>query len=198
MKSKRKRKMPLQRPLLCLLSLVAILAHACPLPVAADVAVSGSYLPLVMSARGCRPIPGESYNTLSVNGIPTDPSAEEHADLNLALRGYVPVDEAKTLVDYGGGTDPQAPQLAGLFADHRAPTFSTVYQVYDWNWVCNCRGSLITYPSVTLAGLAAEVGETVHVPDAGTDIGKGHVALLLYASERGLTLKYTRDDNVIQ
>jgi hypothetical protein len=189
----------LEQPLPCLLLLFALLTPTHPLPVAADVVGTDSYFPLVMTrGKNCRPIPGVSYGTLSVNGPSTDLPAEEHPDINLALRGYVAVDEGKTLVDYGGHADPLAPQLAGLFARHRAPAFSNTYQVYDWDWARNCRGSPITRFPVTLAELEAEDGETIHVPDAGTDIGQGHVALVLYASERRLTLKYTREDNVIQ
>ena len=89
-----------------------------------------------------------------MNGGPTNPPAEHHADLNLALRGYAPTDAYKGLVDYSGGGDPNAPQLPGLFADNRTATFSSVYQVYDWDWERKRRGALVTNPEVTLAGLA--------------------------------------------
>ena len=145
----------------------------------------------------CAPIPGESYGVLSVLPPPTDRPAEEHADLNLALRGYEPTDAYKGLVDYSGGTDPNAPQLPGLFADDRTGTFSNVYQVHHWDWGCNCRGSLITDPEVTLVGLQVTPGETIHVPHSGYDIGGGYQVLVLYASAERITLKYTREDNVV-
>jgi len=163
-----------------------------------DVVTHYLYLPFVARAETCQPIPGESYGTLSVNPPPTDRPAEEHADLNLALRGYEPTNAYKGLVDYNGTGDPNAPQLPGLFADNRTPTFSAVYQVYDWDWNCNCRGSLLTNWEVTLAGLAVTQGETIHVPDAGTSIGSGYEVLVLYASTERITLKYTREDNVVQ
>ena len=119
-----------------------------------DILTPCVYLPFIAKAKVCQPIPGESYGDLSVNGNPTDPPAKEHPDLNLALRGYELTDAYKGLVDPGGGSDPNAPQLPGLFADNRTPTFSAVYQVYGWDWECNCRGALITDPEVTRAGLA--------------------------------------------
>lgn len=162
-----------------------------------DVLTTYVYLPFIAKAEVCQPIPGESYGDLSVNGAPTNPPAEEHPDLNLSLRGYELTDAYKGLVDYSGGSDPNAPQLPGLFADNRTATFSAVYQVYSWDWGCNCRGALITNPEVTLAGLAVTPGETIHVPDSGYTIGSGYEVLVLYANTDCITLKYTPDDNVM-
>jgi hypothetical protein len=162
-----------------------------------DVLTTYVYLPFIVRAEVCQPIPGESYGDLSVNSAPTNPPAEEHPDLNLALRGYELTDADKGLVDYGGGSDPNAPQLPGLFADNRTATFSNVYQVYGWDWGCNCRGSLVTDPEVTMAGLAVAPGETIHVPDSGYTIGDGYEVLVLYATPDRITLKYTPDDHVI-
>jgi hypothetical protein len=155
------------------------------------------YLPLINKAESCQPIPGESYGTLSINSPPTDRPAEEHADLNLALRSYELTDAFKGLVSYNGGDEPSTPQLPGLFADNRTGVFNTVYRVYDWNWGCNCRGELLTNWPVTLAGLEVTPGETIHVPGRDVTIGDGYEVLVLYASTERITLKYTRDDNVI-
>ena len=157
-----------------------------------------SILLLNGSSSACQPIPDESYGTLSVVGPPTDRPAHVHADLNLALRGYVPTPGYLGLVDYGGWADPNAPQLADLFADPRAPAISADYQVHDWNWSTNSRGAPITNPPVTLMDLAATAGETVHVPDSGYTIGSGYEVLVLYAGVNRITLKYTREDNVVQ
>ena len=164
---------------------------------AADVVTSSVYLPSVATLDPCTPIPGESYDVLWVVPPPTDRPAEEHGDLNLALRGYELTSATKGLVDYGGGTDDKAPQLPGLFADDRTPTFSDVYQVHQWDWGCNCRGPVITDPEVTLAGMAVAPGETIHVPGSGYEIGAGYEVLVLYASKERITLKYTREDNVV-
>jgi uncharacterized protein YraI len=145
----------------------------------------------------CAPI-GEGYGDLAVNGGPTNPPAEEHPDLNLALRGCEPTNAYKGLVDYNGESDPKAPQLPGLFADNRTATFSAVYQVYGWDWERKRRDSLVTDPEVTLAGLAVAPGETIHVPGSGYTIGSGYEVLVLYASSDRITLKYTPDDHVIR
>jgi len=161
-----------------------------------DVLTTYVYLPFIAKAEVCQPIPDESYGDFPVNGDHTDPPAEEHPDLNLSLRGYELTHAYKGLVDYSGGSDPNAPQLPGLFADNRTATFSNVYQVYGWDWECNCRGPLITNPEVTLAGLAVTPGETIHVPDSGYSIGGGYEVLVLYATSDRITLKYTPNDDV--
>jgi LysM repeat protein len=146
---------------------------------------------------GAGEIPGESYGDFPVSGGPADPPAEEHSDLNLALLGYEPTDAYKGLVDYSGGSDPNAPQLPSLFADNRTPTFSAVYQVHSWDWEHNRRGPLITNPEVTVLGMAVTPGETIHVPRSGYTIGNGYAVLVLYASPERITLKYTPDDHVV-
>lgn len=172
-------------------------------PIAAEVGASETitwsvYLPFAArDAGGCRPIPDEEYDTLDVTGPPTDRPAEEHADLSLALRGYEATNAFLGLVDYGGAGDPKAPQLRGLFADGRTPTFTTVYQVYDWDWGCNCRGPLLTVWDVTLAGMGTAPGETIHAPSSGYEIGGGYEVLVLYAAQERITLKYTPHDNVV-
>ena len=142
-------------------------------------------------------IVGESYGDFPINSEPTNPPAEQHADLNLALRGYAPVNAGRGLVDYGGATDPNAPQLAGLFADRRTAAFSTVYQVYGWDWERRRRGTVVTHPEVSMGGLAVTPGETIHVPGSGYEIGGGYAVLVLYATPERITLKYTPDDHVI-
>ncbi len=142
------------------------------------------------------PIPGESYGSLLVLSAPTDRPAAQNADLNLSLRGWASTQSFLGLVDYAGAVS-TAPQLYGLFADNRTPTFKAVYQVYSWDWGCNCRSGLIDDWDVTLAGFAVSSGETIYTPDSGADIGNGYRALVLYADPERITLKYTRDDNVV-
>ena len=103
------------------------------------------FLPqVVSSAPGCQTLPGASYAAISVPPPPTDRPAAQHADLNLALRGYTPTAGVLGLVNYGGPIDPSAPQLAGLFADNRTGVFVRLHRVFDWNWACNCRGNPLT------------------------------------------------------
>jgi hypothetical protein len=163
-----------------------------------DVITYYVYLPLVATQpAGCAPIPGVEYSTLTINGSPTNIPAEQSPDFNLALRGYEVTDAYRGLVDYGGSGDPAAPQLYILFADQRVPAFPAVYQVYDWDWDRNCRGELLTNYPVTLAGMGVAPDEVLHLPDSGYNIGNGYEALVLYATEERITLKYTREDNVV-
>jgi hypothetical protein len=149
------------------------------------------------AAVACDPIAGESYGSLTIEGDPTDRPAEEHADLNLALRGYEGTRAPLFLVEWGPNDDPAAPQLRDLFWNRRLPSFSRAYQVYEWDWPNNCRGSLITDWGVTMAAMPAVPGETLHVPGSGYTIGSGYEVLVLYAAEDRITLKYTREDNVV-
>jgi hypothetical protein len=154
------------------------------------------YLPIIARNDPCAPIPSEVYGTIA----PTNPAVgvdmETHPDVNLALRGYEITSAYKGLID-NGGDDPLAPQLPTLFADNRTGIFDNVYQVHRWNWTCNCRGPVYTSPAVTLAGLRTTPGETIHAPNSGYDIGGGNDVMVLYAAPTRITLKYTREDDVI-
>ncbi len=168
-----------------------------------------AFLPLVAvdTPAVCEPLSGASYAAISVLPPPTDRPAAEHADLNLALRSYLPTSGVLGLVDYGGDGDPGAPQLVGLFVDSRTGIFVRLHRVFDWNWGCNCQGDPLTTPAVTLAELATTPGEPIRVPESGYSIGtrgprgeeidSGYEVLVLYATEDRITLKYTRNDNVV-
>lgn len=174
------------------------------------------FLPLLTGST-CNNIAGETYATLVPNPPPTDRPAEKHADLNLALRGYKATTGTLGLVDYGGATDPKSPRLFSLFGDNRVPQFLSVSQVYAWDWVLNIRGVPIIIPPVTLTGMSVTPNEVLHVPfseynigtsklrpargffiDAPTDDPNQFEVLVLYASEQRITLKYTREDNVVR
>jgi hypothetical protein len=155
-----------------------------------------AYLPLVAHSITACTLTGETYGTLA----PIDPAVgdvSQHPDVNLAIRGYAPTTAYPGLVDYAGNIDPHAPQLYTLFSDQRTPIFNAAYRVYQWDWNCNCRDGPITKWDVTLLGMQTTPGEIIHLPAAGYDIGGGYGALVLYAEPTRLTLKYTREDNVI-
>ena len=109
----------------------------------------------------------------------------------------MPANAHRGLIDVGGPTDQRAPQLPGLFAGQRTPTFSNVYRVNHWDWGSNSRGGPITDFEVTLAGFQVSPGETIHVPEAGYSIGQGNQVLVLYADQERITLKYTGEDSVV-
>jgi hypothetical protein len=127
--------------------------------------------------------------------------AYNHADKNLALRGYEPNADPglkRELVDYGVGDPTQPPQFATLFDPHRVPTLSGFYRIHTWNWDTSpdpgTRGGPISNPSVTALGLEATPGEVLHVPVSGYDIGGAEV-IILFADEDSMTLRYTREDS---
>lgn len=154
------------------------------------------YLPLIQKAISCE-IPGTSYTATlppgGGDGIPT----HLHPDVNLAIRGYEPTQTSLTLVDYDGNTDSNAPQLYTLFGDQRVPAFSSAYQIHRWNWGCDCRGEVYDQWGTTLLGMATAPGEIIRVPDSGYDIGGGYDVMVLYATDERITLKYTREDDVV-
>ena len=159
-----------------------------------------AYVPFVSIAPKsvCPTTSTAHFDAIPVDPPPTDRPAAQHADLNLALRGYETCGGFLGLVDYGGSTDPDAPQLGQLFGAGHTYTISSVYQVYDWNWPANCRGTLLARYPVTMIGLGAKAGEAVSIPSRTADIYQGtYRALVLYAEERRITLKYTRNDNVV-
>lgn len=162
------------------------------------------YLPITLGqAQACKGIPEETYTAIPVDTrMPGSPvPAEEHPDLNLALRGYRENPTAyKGLIEYSGGYDPDAPQLLALFEDQRFPLFVRVYQVHEWDgqWPGQYGTIPITDPEVTLAGLASQPGEKIYIPSRQQDIYQGrYIALVLYAAPERITIKYTRDDNVV-
>lgn len=156
------------------------------------------FLPVVQSVEAACDVPEASYGSLPIVPPATDFPAADHPDINaLAVRGYEPTTAFLGLVDYGGGTDSRAPQLPWLFADQRVPTFSQAYLTYRWDWDCWCTNGLNMSWDATLLGMGVERGETIHVPDSGYNIGGGNDVLVLYASPDSVTLKYTREDNVV-
>ncbi len=165
------------------------------------------YLPLVLNgyppappAPTCPTTSTRSYDLIPVPGNPADHPDYLHGDLNLSLRGWEPVDVPLGLVNYNGGSDPNSPDLRGIFGDNRVPAFTAAYQVYGWDWGCGsdgCRGGLLgTWPA-TLLEMETTAGETLHIPSRAPDIYQGNYrALVLYAEENRITLVYAREDTV--
>lgn len=179
---------------------ISIRQAGAPLIRPTDTVTHYVYMPLAAGTffDPCVPIPGESYGTLTIIPPPTDRPAEEHPDINLSIRGYEVTDAYTGLIPYTGPIDEKAPQLSsGLCTSGCGPPFSSVYQVYDWDWDHDARGPLIADPEVTLIGIPVIPGEAIHVPDSGYDIGQGYEVMVLYASTERITLKYTREDNVV-
>ena len=174
-----------------------ISAAAVPEGAAADSAgaAASSALP-----GACPAISGNAYATVPAAGGGLEHPDAEHADLNLALRGYQPVDAARSLYDKEGAVGDDPPQLAGIFADLRAPAFGQTYRVNDWDWTCGahgCAAQPLTHVEVTLVALASKNAEAIYIPRRSAPIfGGGYKALVLYAEPTRITLGYTRDDSV--
>lgn len=153
----------------------------------------------IRAGASCGPGLNEHFGALTISGAATDRPAVEHPDINLARRGYQASDQPAALMSFGPvhEVDLQAPQLRQLFADQRHAAVRSVAQVFDWDWGCNCKGEALSYPPVTLVGLATTPGERILLPDSPRTIGDGYEALVLYATADQITLKFTREDNVI-
>ncbi len=156
---------------------------------------------LTALVAGCPATSTAAYNLIPFLPAPGQPRPDVlHGDLNLSLRGYSPTSAALRLVDYAGGADPNAPQLAGLLEPDAFPGISSAYQVNHWDWGCGehgCPGSAITDWPVTLMGLNPQPGQPLHIPNRAPEIySGGYRALVLYAEETRLTLGFTRDDSV--
>ena len=148
----------------------------------------------------CPETSGSSYTTVPVAGGGINHPDGQHADLNLALRGYSPANVAADLVDKDGPVDGDPPQLAGIFADYRRPAFGQAYRINDWNWNCGehgCSLGPLDHVAATLLTLATGTGEPLGIPHRHAQIyGGGYKALVLYAEPTRITLGYTRDDSV--
>jgi hypothetical protein len=152
-------------------------------------------------ANLCYPIPGSSYGVMYIDGPATDRPAEMHADLNLALRSYRPAYlHSVGLLDncFSVPEDYAAPQLRGLFEDHRRPSIMSVHWVFRWDWVSNSRSNDVEDAwRVSFLRVFSNPGEILHVPNSGFDLGEGYEALVLYASPSQITLKFNRIDSVV-
>ena len=160
------------------------------------------YLPVVSGnpLPACPLTSERAYELIPVDGPPADHPDERHGDLNLALRGHIPVSATLALIDINGPTDGDAPQLPGIFADGRTPAFTSAHRVYAWDWGCGEDGYAspnLTPSEVSLLGLAVGADEPFSIPSRGSEIyAGGYKVLVLYAAENRITLGYTRHDSV--
>ena len=156
----------------------------------------------------CATTSSAHFELIPIEGAATrDHPDAVHGDLNLALRGFIPISESLEQVTYNGNTDGNAPRLHGLFEPNRQAQISSVFKVNDWNWKplqcgghprgCPAPPSDEVYWPVTMIGLAATPGEPIFIPERGPEIHPGgYIAMVLYAEEKRITLGYTRRDTV--
>lgn len=167
-----------------------------------------AYLPCVWSGWVPYACPVESSNEYDEGTAyqydqdnPVRP-AEEHADKNLSLRGYIRNTDGtikRELVSYGSANPTQPPQLATLFSPSQVPALDGFYRVHQWQWAPSpdpgARSDPIATPPVTAMGLRTTPGETLYVPSSGYDIGGGMEVLVLFVDADSVALRYTRDDS---
>jgi hypothetical protein len=136
-------------------------------------------------ADPCAPVPGVKYDRVTANE-PTDKPAAQHVDLNVKLRGPLRLLKAGgQLQQISGATDPKAVKLHAMFTDDRVPVITGIYNAGERS-------------GCPMAGFQMSSGEIVECPVAGQEIGGGNMAMVLYADEDSLTLKFTREDNVVR
>ncbi len=132
-----------------------------------------------------------------------------HADINLEVPSY----QSKT----GGTTgliktihgpselDPKAPQLNTLLAGNPRPAVRALYDICEWVWEGDGHighrenspagiKNLADYAS--MIALEAQPGQAVLVPQSGYDIGGGRQAIVLYATQSSVVIKYGVEDSV--
>lgn len=151
---------------------------------------------IVMASIQCPGTSGENYSSLTIEG-PATANAAGQGDINLALRGYSQVQESKDFQGFSANFDIKRPQLKNIFSPGRGADFVNTYRVNEWNFDAGSRGGPITNPSVSMISLRTNSGETVVVPGSNYSIGSGKQVLVLYADSTRVTLKYTREDNVV-
>jgi hypothetical protein len=153
-----------------------------------------------LSSSSCPGSSDNSYALIPVIGGTIDHPDHLHGDLNLSLRGYVPVNAAPELVGIAGPTDSDPPQLNALLPGHSNAALAATYRVYDWEWSCGehgCRGGELGGIEVSLLGIAVTPGLAISIPSRRAQIYRGgFVALVVFADVSRITLVYTREDSV--
>lgn len=156
--------------------------------------------PTAAVLAGCPVVSDRQYGSIPVAGGGLEHPDSIHGDLNLAMRGYTPVEAEAVLVTINGPTDGDPPQLATLFGDARTPTLTQTWRVNDWDWSCGengCQGNPLSQVEVSLLGMQTTAGELLMAPSRGEEVYAGGVkAIVLYAEENRVTLGYTREGGV--
>ncbi len=156
------------------------------------VAVGG--VPAAPPAPSCD-IPNTNYQKIGVHD-PMDVDPETDPDLNLGYRGYKQVNAPLQLVTYAGkAPDTKAPQLPGMFANNRVPTFTSTHQRYRWNYECDCPLDTYSKWPATVLGMKTTPGEVIYTPESGYNIGGGYEYIVMYAAPTRVTLHIGIEDD---
>lgn len=152
-------------------------------------------------AGECPSVLNDGIKSLPVFGEPSSISGSSNAEYNLYLRGWVLTNATPHIIEYPGPADPKAPQLSSLTPSLSTQLvnieFSAVGRVRNWDVRTNSPGDPIIEWNASLVGIPVRINDVLHLPVSGYDIGSGFGAIVLYADERQIALKYTREDNVV-
>jgi hypothetical protein len=164
------------------------------------------YLPLVAKPETCPEVSINQYALIDVQGgyYKSNRLTDENADFRLSILGYETVQELLQRVEYGGPTDPNAPNFYNIFKPRRDIAFAVAYKRREWNWNENAEppygtpGGLNNDWPVSVLDLIATQGEAVYIPRSQVPITSAgpYVAMVLYADEDELTVHYGDRDVV--
>lgn len=152
--------------------------------------------------------PQGTYGSIDpLEGYPSgDPPPEENPDLNLSIRGHVPANGEKYPIDLSNGVMGEKTPQIGKILDGR-PTIVSLYKIYSWvgDFKTGRRGVPMPVPDdpaagvkqIQMIGLQTSPGEGIKVPPVyGNPISPEYNAMVIYADNNSITLKYTREDNI--
>jgi hypothetical protein len=128
--------------------------------------------------------------------------AARSPDLNMNVRGWIPVEEAWGFVRYPYPPDEPPDTLHPLhlsnIAGSTGASFVSAYQVNEWDWEGNRAVPRPSRPySVTMLGLRTDPGQPLHIASRDVKINPaGYTAMVLYADAGQIALTYTWDDRV--
>lgn len=122
---------------------------------------------------------------------------ENSPEVNINLRGWGEVSEAKEPVNYGGDTDPNPPPSIGSVFQGHWPQIIKTYIIYEWDWSNNKpnigKSATPAWP-VHLIGFSATPGEPLLGLQAGRTIDGKHSLMVLYADANSITFTHSTGD----
>ncbi len=166
-------------------------------PSAPLVSIEPTNPPVPTKAPGisCPQSSGNSYGSIDAINVGDNVPAESHPDKNIHVRGYTETKGQYSLIELEGGVDEKGPRLSTIVGSN-PPIITGLYRVNTWDWSRNQVGPPDTTWPVSILGVLAQPGQPVSVADSGYDVSLGYDAIVLYADESTVTLKYTREDSV--
>lgn len=157
----------------------------------------------------CPPSSGNNYGSIDpIERYPSgDPPPERHPDLNIAaIRGYVQATGQKSPIDLSNGeVGEKTPQIWKI--TNTKPTIVSLYRIFSWVGNANTGKRGVPMPleddpaasvkQIQMIGIQTTKGESVKTPPVyGNPISPDYNAMVIFADDNNITLKYTREDNI--